>query len=396
MTSLSALSQRAPAGAGTGRTGHRSAPPHGLPDAEELRVVILSDAGRGRNGVGVYYDDLSEQLRGRLGAVVLEAPPGDLDTAFEGLRFRMPGDPTQALHLPKMRPVWRRLKAFRPHVIVAATPWVFGIMGLPLARATGAALCVGYHTQFDRIADLYWNGLVTRFARPLFHFWDRVLFRFADRVLVHNRELIDSARDGGAREVTLMGTPAASRFLAQPAHATPDRIDSLVFVGRLAPEKRVDQVVEAARSHPSLAVHVIGDGPLDALVRDAAANLPNLTAHGWVDRARVLELLDRAHALVLPSRFETFGTAAYEAMLRRRAVIVSPGCGLIHWPELRPGVFVMNEGEEVAGAVGRLRAAPDLGSVAEVGWAAARELNERTLDHWVSVLVDTVHARAGR
>lgn len=386
MTSLSAPAQRGPAPVGSG--------PRTEPSADALRVLILSDAGRGRNGVGVYYDDLSEQLRERVGAVTLEAPPGDLEAAFEGRRLRMPGDPTQALQLPKVRPVWRRLKAWQPDVIVAATPWVFGIMALPLARATGAALCVGYHTQFDRIADLYWNGLVTRFARPLFHFWDRVLFRFADRVLVHNRELIDDARDGGARAVTLMGTPAASRFLAEPAPAAPDRIDSLVFVGRLAPEKRVDQVIEAARSHPTLAVHVIGDGPLEGTVREAAAQLPNLTAHGWVDRPRVLELLDGADALVLPSRFETFGTAAYEAMLRRRAVIVSPGCGLIHWPELRPGVSVMGEGENVAGAIGRLRTAPELAAVAGAGCAAARALNERTLDHWVSVLVDTVHARA--
>lgn len=81
-------------------------------------------------------------------------------------------------------------------------------------------------------------------------------------------------------------------------------------------------------------------------------------------------------------------------MLRRRAVLVSPGCGLIHWPELRPGVFVMGEGEPVSDAIGRLRTAPELAAVAEAGCAAARALNERTLDHWVSVLVDTVHARA--
>ena len=213
-----------------------------------LRIAILSDASRGRNGVGVYYDDLSEQLKERVDDVLLVAPPGAPDAPFDGIRFRMPGDPTQALFLPRIGPTYRELVDFRPNVVVVATPWVYGLMGLPLARRMNAALCVGYHTQFDRIADLYWNGVVTRFARPLFHFWDRILFPFADRVLVHNEELIEDARRGGAQRVTLMGTPAANRFLTTPAAPPPSEIRSVLFVGRLAPEKQVDQVLEAGRS----------------------------------------------------------------------------------------------------------------------------------------------------
>lgn len=379
------------------RTAAPSVPdasPSSLAAGSTLRVALLSDAAPGRNGVGTYYDDLVEHLRSRVEAVALFSPPpqdlprGERRPSQAGWGFPMPGDPTQTLFLPSPPAVWRAVREFRPDVIIAATPWAYGLLAIPLARRTGAALCVGYHTQFDKLAGVYWTRGLSRIMRPLLGWWDRLLFRFGNRVLVHNEALVSEALQGGAPEVSLVGTPAPRVFMDRPAPQVPDRVRSVLFVGRLAPEKRVEQVLDAARAMPHLHFRLAGDGPLSEQVGDAAAGQPNLEHLGWVDRGRILELLDASDAVVLPSRFETFGSAAYEGMLRRRAVVVSAGCGLVNWPGLAAGLFVMDEGATLTETLREVEAmeAGERRRVVEAGYGAARSLCERTVAGWVKVL----------
>lgn len=365
-----------------------------LAAARGLRVAFLSDAAPGRNGVGVYYQDLMHHLEGRGCEIRFFGPPGDDDAGYRGLRFGMPGDPTQELFLPWLPPVWREVRAFAPDVIVGATPFLYGLSAIPLARLCDATLCLAYHTQFDRLAELYWRWGPTRLMSPLLGWWDRFVLGFADRILVNNETLGEAS--GGGDRVRLVSTPVDPRFLTE-APPPPHRLRRLLFVGRLAAEKRPGQVVAAARALPHVHVQVAGDGPEADAVARAAAELDNLEYLGWCDRDRVLELLDGADALVLPSHFETFGTAAYEAMLRRRAVIVTPECGLVKWPELAAGVFVMEEGETVAEALRRLDTLPGdlLARRADNARAAALDYQERTLADWLAVLAEAAPGAPG-
>ncbi len=362
---------------------------------KRLRVAVLSDAVPGRNGVGTYYDDLVEGLRPRVDEVRLFAPParGESGTT-SGVHLPMPGDPTQSLFLPSPRGLWRRLLEVDPHVIVAATPWIYGWIGLPLARETGAGLCVGFHTQFGRIAELYWPTGLCRAAGPFLGWWDGLFLRLGDAVLVLNEELGEVARAAGARRVELMGTPAPSAFLTTPAPSPPTRIRTALFLGRLAPEKGIEGILAAAQEHPSIHFRLVGDGPLRSEA-DQAAHQTNVEAVPWVDRGQVMQFIDETDLVLLPSHFETFGSAAYEGLLRRRAVLVSPGCGLIRWPRLSEGVITMDPEETVSQAIARVAQMPEgaLQGRARAGYEGARAMSEATLDRWLAVLTDVARGR---
>ncbi len=114
-----------------------------------------------------------------------------------------------------------------------------------------------------------------------------------------------------------------------------------------------------------------------------------------MERERIVDLLDRSDLMVLPSRFETFGTAAYEAMLRRRLVLVTQGVGLVRWPGLRKGVFVLGDGEDVAAGITRLRDLTGRARAerAETAFRTARAHNDGTMDHWLQVLRTAVRNR---
>jgi glycosyltransferase involved in cell wall biosynthesis len=355
-------------------------------------VVLLSDATPGRNGVGTYYDDLADHLRERLGGVILLTPPLDPAEAFEGWITGMPGDPTQKIYFPSPRMFWRRVRAFDPHVIISGTPGGFGMLGLLMAALLRTAFAVGYHTEYAELAGLYWKGRFGTAYKGIMALWDQMMFRFGSTVLVTNETLRDMALAWGARSSRIVGTPTHKSFLDRPLAPLPEEIGTVTYVGRLAPEKELGEVRRAAAAYPSLRFRIAGDGLLRPQVESWAAELANLEYVGWLPRDQVLDLLDRTDLLVLPSRFETFGTAAFEALVRRRLVLVSASCGIVQFPELSPGLFRIEQGEDLAGAVGRLRAlGPDARRrVAEEGARAARLSAARTVDDWVEVLASMV------
>ena len=98
-----------------------------------------------------------------------------------------------------------------------------------------------------------------------------------------------------------------------------------VFVGRLTPEKGVRTLLAAmALTNPSVSLAVVGDGPLEAEVRSAAARDPRIRYLGRILQAEVLDLLGRATALIFPSEwYETFGRVAAEAFARGTPVIAA-------------------------------------------------------------------------
>lgn len=372
--------------------------PSTVPRAGGLRVALFSDAIPRRNGVGTYYDDLVHQLRKRGVEVSMYAPPAlDEPETGSGWVLPMPGDPTQALHLPAVRDVWARVGAFRPHVTLVATPGFFGMVGVAAARRHRTPLCVAHHTEFSKLADVYWSRYLGAVVRWGLGWWDRFIMRRGDVVLVHNQELVDSVGDAVAREVRLVGTPSPPAFLETPVGPPPTAVREVLFVGRLAAEKRIDTIVRAAEDLPELSFRIVGDGPLRAEVQAAARRLPNLSHRGWVERADVLGEIDGCDALVLPSRHETFGSVALEAMLRARCTLVSPTCGIALWPELSEGLFVMEEGETLTDALHRVRALPaeHRATVVRTGASAARRLCDRTIDHWLQVLCETAGRDAG-
>lgn len=360
-----------------------------------LRVALFSDAIPRRNGVGTYYDDLVHHLRDRGVEVSVHAPPAG-DEEGGGWKIPLPGDPTQSLHLPAARGIWRRVGSSRPDVILAATPGFFGMLGVAAAVRHRTPLCVAHHTEFSKLAGVYWSRALGALVRRALGWWDRFVMRRGDVVLVHNEALVHEVERAVGRDVRLVGTPAPPVFLDTPPPPTPATVEHVLFVGRLAAEKRIDAIVRAAEELPGLSFRIVGDGPLRGEVEAAAERLPNLSHRGWVERDQVLEEVDACDALVLPSRHETFGSVALEAMLRARCVLVSPTCGIALWPTLAEGLFVMEEDESLADALRRVRrlASDRREEVARAGRVAARRLCDRTVEHWIHVLCEVAGREA--
>lgn len=365
-----------------------------LPHPSTLRVGIFSDSLPERNGAGAYYADLAAQLRPELKAVELFQPANT--RRLLRLAFPLPGDPTQKLITPNIFRLYRQFRRLRPHVVVAVTPGPFGLLGLLFARRYKTGFLTGFHTQFEELMRLYGDTLFYKIAFRYLEGVNKILCRRSDAVIVNNRSLIPTVERLGAPRAEVMGTPLARNFLEQPPVPPPARLERVLFAGRLAPEKNLPAVIEAARALPQLSFVVAGDGPLRAELEAAAAQLPNLSLTGWLGRDELRAEMDRASVLLLPSHLETFGTVALEAMARGRPALVAERAGIHDWESLRGALFTLKSSETLATALARMLELPDAhwADKAAAAREAARALNHETVRQWAGCV--SRYARPGR
>ncbi|HUK93897.1 MAG TPA: glycosyltransferase family 4 protein [Gaiellaceae bacterium] len=155
---------------------------------------------------------------------------------------------------------------------------------------------------------------------------------------------------------------------------------TVLFAGRLSPEKRIDVVAAATEGLPRI---VAGDGPLRDLLPDAL---------GFVPQNELFGLFERAAVVVLASENEGLPNVVLEAMARGRTVVSTPVGGIPTVIEDGVTGFLVPVGDVAAtrAAIERALADPELRR--RIGEAA----RERVRDYcsWEKVTEQTLEVYA--
>lgn len=352
-----------------------------------VRAVFFSDALAERNGTGAYYHDLLPQLAAH--GVSPRIYQTDADDKPRLLSMRMPGDRQQILAVPPIIAINRSLRQLQPHVVIVVTPGLFGLFGIWVARRRRLRLIAAFHTDFERLAVMYWTPLPRRFFACILRWANQVVCRAADCVLVNNEELLPVVQGLGARAARVIGTPLPGECLPLPT-AIPDTLTRVCFAGRMAPEKNIGRIIDAAAELPHIEFLLIGDGPLRGELEARASDLENVRFTGWLARPALISALDSCSLLLLPSEFETFGSVALEALARGRPALVSSAAGICAWDELRDGVWPLEPDTDLAQRLRDLASAPpeEWRACARAARLAAMALNDATVAMWSNMLRD--------
>jgi len=190
---------------------------------------------------------------------------------------------------------------------------------LALARLAGKPYVFHLHGgAFDR----YHAGLSS-----LERAWVRRSIQGARVVLVLSESWADWLRQAiGHPDVRVLPNPVLP--LALPTDV-PREAQTLLFLGRLEPEKGVFVLVEAlarlAPAHPQLRAVLAGEGDVDGVRKAAVAAgvAGRVELPGWVDGEAKAHLLARAGIFVLPSRFEGLPMALLEAQAAGLPVVAT-------------------------------------------------------------------------
>lgn len=135
------------------------------------------------------------------------------------------------------------------------------------------------------------------------------------------------------RHLLAAGGLPADRIVVKPHHvadpgtrsAPPSESRTVVYAGRLSPDKGVPMLVEAwQQAAPNLELALAGDG---VLRRDLEAlSDPSIRLAGWLPATELASLVGSARAVVLPTTmFETFGLSAVEALAAGTPVLTTAG-----------------------------------------------------------------------
>jgi len=134
-----------------------------------------------------------------------------------------------------------------------------------------------------------------------------------------------------ARRTFVEGGLPADKLFVKPNFIDPDpglgdaRGEYVLFVGRLAEDKGLTLLLRAwALCRPSVALKIIGDGPLRGSLAETLRQLPGVELLGWKPKGEVINQMKGAAFLVLPSlAYEGFPMVIAEAYATGLPVIAS-------------------------------------------------------------------------
>jgi glycosyltransferase involved in cell wall biosynthesis len=183
------------------------------------------------------------------------------------------------------------------------------------ANWLGAALIARFAGK-PFVVTLHGSGTAGRFSDLALAarspFLVRLLLRRARAVICCSAPLAEAIRGCGLTNVHEIPYGVDIPAVVGPEEEPP----SVLYAGRLSPEKRIDVIAEATDGLPRV---IAGEGPLRELLPDAL---------GFVSQEDLSELYARAAAVVLASEMEGLPNVVLEAMAHGRTVIATPVGGI--------------------------------------------------------------------
>ena len=219
-----------------------------------------------------------------------------------------------------------RWRSSRPDLVHVVTEGPLGWAAVSAARSLGVRVSSDFHTNFHSYAGHYGFGWMQRaVVRYL-----RAIHNRTVCTLVPTEQLRAELEHLGIERLRVAGR-GVDAALFDPARRSAELRrtwgcsgDELVVisVGRLAPEKALDQFANAARSmraiDPRIRVVVVGDGPVRAPLQ---RRNPEFHFAGARVGADLGEHYASADVFLFPSTTETFGNVVLEAMASGLAVV---------------------------------------------------------------------------
>ncbi len=229
----------------------------------------------------------------------------------------MPAAPETRMALPTPT-VISELEDFNPDLIHMFSPAVLSMGGMLTGRLRNVPIVANYQTDLPGYSQDYGWNVFSGAVRE----WLRYIHNGCHVTLVPSQYTLNQLRGWGFHRLRTWGRGVnGTRF--NPAHRTTEWREKLlngrdpdslicIYVGRLANEKRVDLLLEVART-PGVALTIIGDGALREDLESQFAGTQTCFM-GYLYGEDLSHAFASADVFTFTGARETFGQVVQEAM----------------------------------------------------------------------------------
>ncbi len=264
------------------------------------KILLVTDAWAPQvSGVVRVQDALVSSLNAR-GYEVAVIEPSQFTTV------PMPMYSEVRLALFARRRVYKTIVELKPDAVHLMTEGPLGWAARSVCRAQGIPFTTWYHSHFQ----LYVNVRLHFFLTPVYIFIRR-FHSVATHTIVSTESLKKELESKGFKNLTVVplgvDTNLFIRNIAPPLPPLPKPV--FVYFSRLAPEKSPEEFLKLDLPGTKL---VIGDGPDRAKLERKYGEKNKFV--GYKTGQELVDWLSLADVLIFPSRTETFGLIALEAL----------------------------------------------------------------------------------
>jgi glycosyltransferase involved in cell wall biosynthesis len=308
-----------------------------------MRIALFTDTYRPNvNGVARTLGHLVCHARDRgheIGLIsthVSENPAGEATFHHQLPGVPLPLYPELQLARPLDLKGKELLESFQPDLVHIATEATVGWSGRAWARRHGIPLVSSFHTDFPAYMAGYglggleasaWRGLQT------FHGAARITFCPSSSTLQQLRSW------GFHHDLRIWGRGVDTDFFSPDRRrkdlretVAPGAENIIVYVGRLAPEKRLDVLLEAYPKvrevmGPETVLILVGDGPWMGRLKEKA--MEGVLLLGYRTGIPLAEAYALGDIFAFPSDTETFGNVVTEALASGLPVVAPAKGGVV-------------------------------------------------------------------
>ncbi|NPV91841.1 MAG: glycosyltransferase family 1 protein [Firmicutes bacterium] len=290
-----------------------------------MRIALFSDTSLNQiNGVAVNLLKMKDYMD-RKGIQYRFFVPGAssdrnvLGSIINSRSFNFLLYPECRIALPRYDVIKKELDRFRPDIIHLVNEFSMGLAGLKYGLGNHLPLVGSFHTNIPGYLRYYRAGFLENTAwRYMRWFHGHCLVNFCpsidtmeelDKRGFINPEVLENGIDTDRFSPVWRDRGVLEKYGIAESTV-------LLYVGRVAPEKDLDLLLDAMellnRSGVDCRLLVVGDGPSRKKLE--ARNVDNVVFAGYLTGEELLTVFASADIFAFPSRTETFGNVVLEAM----------------------------------------------------------------------------------
>ncbi len=294
-----------------------------------LRIAVVTETWPPEvNGVAMTLAKLVQGLSHRNHDVQLIRPRQTKtdspmsDSSLEEVLMRgmpIPRYPELKLGLPSKKTLVKTWTLRRPDVVHIATEGPLGWSALQAAKVLKLPVTSDFRTNFQSYSKHYGVGWL---RKPIVAYL-RKFHNATACTMVPTRELMRTLSQNGFANLKVVSRGVDTKLFniskrdtsLRSSWGATDDIKVLISVGRMAPEKNLDQVLKAYEAlqvtGQAFKLVMVGDGPLKEQFQK---RYPEIIFPGMLSQSNLAAYYASSDLFIFPSQTETFGNVTLEAL----------------------------------------------------------------------------------